>query len=121
LAANRSRGARFAPVLVFVLAASVPDLALAQAGEAKPKWGPSIDFEAKPGTKRSLGEADLFVPLWQDPTTLFFGNLRARLDDDKALRVYGGGYYFDSGATDAVAGPRLRNFGSHDPWQDTEK
>jgi hypothetical protein len=82
LAANRFRGARFAPLLVFVLAASAPDLALAQAGEAKPKWGSSIDFEAKPGTKRSLGEADLFVPLWQDPTTLFFGNLRARLDDD---------------------------------------
>src|SRR5262249_22707328 len=28
--------------------------------------------------------------------------------DDKALRVYAGGYYFDSNTTDAVAGPRLR-------------
>ncbi len=82
MAAFQSRGARFAPVLVFVLAASAPGPALAQAGDARPKWAPSLDFEAKPGTKRNLGEADLFVPLWQDRTTLFFGNLRGRLDDD---------------------------------------
>jgi hypothetical protein len=81
MAADGFRGARFAPVLIILLAASAPGVALAQS-DAKPKWSPSIDFEAKPGTKRSLGEADLFVPLWQDRTTLLFGNLRARLDDD---------------------------------------
>jgi hypothetical protein len=46
------------------------------------KWGPHIDFEGKPGTKRNLGEADLFVPLWQDEDTLLFGSFRARLDDN---------------------------------------
>lgn len=46
------------------------------------KWGPFIDFEAKPGTKRSLGEADLFVPFAQTGTSLLFANVRARLDDD---------------------------------------
>jgi hypothetical protein len=51
------------------------------AAEHEPKWGPHIDFEAKPGSKRTLGEADLFVPLWQDERRLLFGNARARLDD----------------------------------------
>jgi len=48
------------------------------------KWGPHLDFEAKPGSKRSLGEGDLFVPLMQDERTLFFGNLRARFDDNSS-------------------------------------
>jgi hypothetical protein len=53
--------------------------ALAQ-GSA-PKWGPHIDVEAKPGSKRSLGEADLFLPLSQDARSLLFANLRARFDN----------------------------------------
>ncbi len=57
--------------------ASMP--ALAQ--EAALKWGPHIDLEAKPGSKRSLGEADLFVPLLQNADTLLFGSFRARMDD----------------------------------------
>ncbi len=61
--------------------------ALAQSSPASlptslPKWGPRIDFEAKPGTKRSLGEADLFAPLAQTDTTLLFADLRARFDDN---------------------------------------
>jgi hypothetical protein len=81
---GRSCGAGAALVALISLAVASPQPALAQAGsgDSRPKWGPSIDFEAKPGTRRSLGEADLFVPLWQDGTTLFFGNLRGRLDDD---------------------------------------
>lgn len=46
------------------------------------KWEPHIDLEGKLGSKRSLGEADLFVPLWQNAETLFFGSLRGRIDDD---------------------------------------
>jgi len=53
-------------------------------GSSAPKWGPHLDFEAKPGSKRSLGEGDLFVPLMQDERTLFFGNLRARFDDQSS-------------------------------------
>ncbi len=48
------------------------------------KWGPHIDLEAKPGSKRSLGEADLFVPLLQNGDTLLFGSFRARLDDQES-------------------------------------
>lgn len=46
-----------------------------------PKWDAHIDLEAKPGTKRSLGEGDLFLPLAQTPDTLLFGDLRMRFDD----------------------------------------
>jgi hypothetical protein len=61
--------------------------ALAQSSPASlptsfPKWGPRIDFEAKPGTRRSIGEADLFAPLAQTDTTLLFADLRARFDDN---------------------------------------
>lgn len=74
-------------ILAFAFLLTIPGAALAQqkpAAEAAPKWGPHIDFEAKPGTKRSLGEADLFLPLMQDPRTLVFANLRGRFDDDNS-------------------------------------
>jgi hypothetical protein len=75
----------------------------ATAAAQAPKWGPHLDVEAKPGTKRSLGEADLFVPLAQDARTLWFGNLRGRFDDDSnregnlgvgVRRMYEGGRNF---------------------------
>jgi len=45
------------------------------------KWGPFIDFEGKVGTRRNLGEGDLFVPLHQNRHTLIFGDIRTRFDD----------------------------------------
>src|SRR5262245_24324829 len=51
-------------------------------GQTSDKWGPHIDLEGKLGNQRSLGEADAFVPFWQDGTSLLFGNFRGRLDDD---------------------------------------
>jgi len=65
--------------LGLLLALAATSLAAQQA-----KWGPHLDFEAKPGSKRSLGEGDLFVPLMQDERTLLFGNLRARFDDQSS-------------------------------------
>jgi len=44
-------------------------------------WGAHLDVEAKPGNKRSLGEADMFLPIAQDVRTLFFANIRTRADD----------------------------------------
>jgi hypothetical protein len=71
--------------------AAAPPLALAAALLASSpvhaddsKWGPHIDFEAKPGSKRTLGEADLFMPVTQNADTLVFANLRARFDDDSS-------------------------------------
>jgi len=71
-----TRRSAVSALVAFALA--LPATALAQ------KWGPHIDFEAKPGSKRTLGEGDLFVPLMQDERTLFFGNLRARFDDQSS-------------------------------------
>jgi hypothetical protein len=51
------------------------------AQSSQPKWLPYVDFEARPGNKRSLSEADIFQPLAQTDSTLLFADLRGRLDD----------------------------------------
>jgi hypothetical protein len=66
-----------------VLAASVAN---AETVRTLEKWGPHIDLEGKAGTDRNLGEADLFIPLWQDDNTLSFGSMRARMDNNKQPR-----------------------------------
>lgn len=86
-----------------------------RAQDSQLKWGPHIDLEAKPGTKRSLGEVDLFIPVAQSADTLLFANLRLRMDDnDSSEGNYGlgvrhmlesgwniGGYgYFDRRRTE---------------------
>jgi hypothetical protein len=45
------------------------------------KWGAHVDVEAKPGSKRNIGEADFFLPLMQDSSSLLFGNARLRVAD----------------------------------------
>src|SRR5690606_1566670 len=47
-----------------------------------PKWGAHLDFEGRWGNKRSLGDAGLFAPLWQSPSSLLFTDIRARFDSD---------------------------------------
>lgn len=58
------------PILALHPAAAQESVAL--------KWGPHVDLEVKPGTRRSLGELDYFLPLSQDGRTLYFANLRGR-------------------------------------------
>ena len=48
---------------------------------SRDKWQPFVDFDGRLGTKRHVGEVDLFVPLAQDDRTLVFGDLRSRLDN----------------------------------------
>ncbi len=72
--------ARAACAALILLCAAAP--AGAQAQSPPPKWGAHLDLEGKLGNNRDLGEADVFLPLWQDPTTLLFGNIKARLDDN---------------------------------------
>lgn len=55
--------------------------ALAQTGGPAPQWGAHLDLEGKLGSQRSLGEADVFLPLAQDGRSLVFANLRGRFDD----------------------------------------
>jgi len=57
-----------------------PDLVAALSPSQK--WGAHLDLEGKLGNNRDLGEADVFLPLWQDSTSLLFGNIKARLDDN---------------------------------------
>jgi len=52
------------------------------AQEDRAKWTAHFDLEAKPGNKRTLGEAGLFLPLWQNNRTLLFGDLRTRFDNN---------------------------------------
>lgn len=63
--------------------ALLPCVATAQDDDS-PKWTHHIDLEAKPGSTRSLGEADLFLPLAQNDRTLIFANLRGRFDDNSS-------------------------------------
>lgn len=49
-----------------------------------PKWEGFIDIEGKAGTKRHLGEADIFLPLSQNKDTLLFTTLRYRLDNQSS-------------------------------------
>ncbi len=76
--------ARSAVYSVSLLAAVVglSQIASVRAQDTQLKWGPHIDFEAKPGTKRSLGEADLFIPVAQSADSVLFANLRLRMDDN---------------------------------------
>lgn len=76
------------PGVAVFLSCALPGAALAQ-----DKWGTHLDVEAKPGTERSLGEADLFLPLWQDGRALLFGNARLRYaSHDSEERNLGLGY-----------------------------
>jgi hypothetical protein len=63
-------------------AADAPPRALKSAAPADaPKWGAHLDLEGKWGNRRSLGDIGLFAPLWQSATSLFFTDIRGRLDD----------------------------------------
>ncbi|MDO9437304.1 inverse autotransporter beta domain-containing protein [Hydrogenophaga sp.] len=77
---NRTHRLAIAASLSLAMTAS----AVAQdAANGAAKWGPHIDLEGRLGSKRHVGEASVFVPVLQDPNTLYFVNARARLDDDR--------------------------------------
>lgn len=49
-----------------------------------PKWGPFLDVGGMIGTKRNIGEATLFVPVWQDERSMLFGDFRFKADDQNS-------------------------------------
>lgn len=71
-------------LIALVLSASLPTAAVswAETAHSSDKWSPRIDFEGKLGNDRSIAEADLLIPLWQNNDSLLFANLRGRLDND---------------------------------------
>jgi len=69
----------------FLAALSLGVLNLSPALAQSPdKWGAHLDLEGKLGTERNLGEGGLFLPLYQTPDTLVFGDLRMRFDDNES-------------------------------------
>jgi len=71
---------RFGRLLIILLVGALLGLADAGTVLAGSKWGPHIDVHFKPGNKRTLGELDVFLPLWQDNRTMVFGNIRGQGD-----------------------------------------
>jgi hypothetical protein len=55
------------------IAAPVTNRALAQDAV---KWSPHIENGGMGGNTHSFGDVDIFIPLWQDQTSLLFGDLR---------------------------------------------
>lgn len=51
------------------------------AEEPRQKWQGHVEAEGRWGTQRSLGEAGLFIPVWQDEDTLLSADIRHRIDD----------------------------------------
>lgn len=56
-----------------------------------PKWGPYIDFIARPGTPTSTGTIDLFVPVAQADDWLVFLNARGTLTSEPSQEAGLGG------------------------------
>ncbi|WP_424688407.1 MAG: inverse autotransporter beta domain-containing protein [Halarcobacter ebronensis] len=48
------------------------------------KWEGFVDVEGKAGSKRHLGEADIFLPITQNENSLLFTTLRYRLDNQSS-------------------------------------
>lgn len=47
------------------------------------KWAPHMQLELKPGTDREIGQFELWVPVWQNETTLAYVNPRVQADLDE--------------------------------------
>jgi len=70
---GRLRSRLLVGVAAMALAAPASTRALAQ--EAA-KWSPYLEAGGMVGNTHSFGDVDIFLPLWQDQTSLFFGDLR---------------------------------------------
>jgi hypothetical protein len=60
---------------VATVALTIPASRWAQAQDAA-KWSPYIELGGMGGNTHSWGDVDIFLPLWQDQTSLLFGDLR---------------------------------------------
>ena len=92
--------------LLFVLIVLAWDVGTARSDN---KWGPHVEILAEPGSERTRGQKDLFIPLWQNENALFFTDLRSSYDDDENIAgsfglgyrrmccgwIWGGYGYFD--------------------------
>jgi len=113
---------------------SDPELqkALKEWEEREPdKWGGYLEFTGKPGTDRSIGQADLFAPFYQDKNDLFFFNVRGQLDDQDSHEynigighrhlfdkfIFGSYFYHDKSNTEFDKNFTQKTFGIEALWE----
>ncbi|MEM0969297.1 MAG: inverse autotransporter beta domain-containing protein, partial [Verrucomicrobiota bacterium] len=61
------------------------EVELTQPAPKNPTWGPYFELEGRAGNPQSLGKTTLFLPLWQDDSSLFFADFRGIWTDSQAL------------------------------------
>ena len=97
-------GRRFAAAVAVPLLAALAAVSGPVAAE-EAKWRPHIHIDGKIGTKRSLGQVEALIPFAQDPTSLWFVDVRAQSDLDANIEgSIGGGGRFIIGDTAIVGG-----------------
>ncbi|MFO1056241.1 MAG: inverse autotransporter beta domain-containing protein [Dongiaceae bacterium] len=65
---------------VAAMAMAAPGASKALAQEAK--WQPWLEAGGMVGTNHSFGDVDIFVPIWQDQTSLLFGDFRGTFSSE---------------------------------------
>ncbi len=68
------------PIVTTVMAMSLPGFAQ-DLQKPTAKWESHIEAEGKLGNNRDLGEANLFMPIWQNEDSLLFTDIRGRIDN----------------------------------------
>lgn len=65
-----------ASVSFFIPITSTPSLA-----QDAPKWEGHVEAEGKISNERSIGEGSVFIPVWQDDTSMLFTDIRGKFDN----------------------------------------
>lgn len=69
-------------------------------GHLDKRWGPWVEMGGQFGDGRSIGATNLFAPVWQNPGSLLFVDLRGSFDDRSAVEGnfgFGFRHMLDSG------------------------
>jgi hypothetical protein len=75
---DRLRARLLVGVATVALAAPAAGKAVAQ----EAKWQPWLEAGGMVGTDHSFGDVDMFIPVWQDQTSLLFGDLRGKFSTE---------------------------------------
>ena len=73
----------FTPLCAFIFLATLPYPAISE-NPTPQKWQGYIEFEGKISADRDLGEAGIFVPLYQNDNSMIFTDIRARIDNNSS-------------------------------------
>ncbi len=67
---------------LMALQMSTPSLA-----QDAPKWEGHIEAEGKISNERSIGEGSVFIPVWQDDTSMLFTDIRGKFDNKDSEEI----------------------------------